>query len=114
MPISHPQRIAAPWTAEVVDALNSYQRNGVMHPFTCGVDSSHGGGYLLATESGWVCTDCGYRQIWAHGFMADRQVCADAREVVRRLTAAGALVSAELCGVDAADAADVELHRLDD
>jgi hypothetical protein len=27
---------------------------------------------LVATESGWICTVCDYKQNWAHGFMAKK------------------------------------------
>jgi len=69
-----PTKIVAPWTPDTVDALNAFQAWGVMHPFTCGIDSTHGTGKLHATEQGWKCTDseCDYRQNWAHAFMADR------------------------------------------
>lgn len=44
-----------------------------MHSFTCGVDSRHGDGRLLATVDGWVCMEvgCTYQQNWTHLFMAD-------------------------------------------
>jgi hypothetical protein len=66
-------KVIAPWSPETVDALNRFQDWGVMHPFTCGIDSAHGTGKLRATEQGWKCTDpnCDYRQNWAHDFMAD-------------------------------------------
>lgn len=64
----------APWTATEVEALNAWQ-TGPVHPFTCS-NRNDGGhhittdlGVLVATESGWTCPDCGYRQNWAHGFM---------------------------------------------
>ena len=56
------------WTQEQVDNLNSYQRSGEMHPFTCGNCSQV---ELIATRTGWHCpNDCGWEQRWAHGFMA--------------------------------------------
>jgi hypothetical protein len=66
----------APWTPEQVENLNSWQRAGWVHPFTCG--SGHRGdknhldseGILVATEQGWVCPYCNYRQDWAHAKMA--------------------------------------------
>jgi hypothetical protein len=69
-------QIRAPWTPEQVAALNQFQREGGMHPFTC-VDQ--GGPWharnvpLEATASGWECPSlhCHYRQDWAHAFMAD-------------------------------------------
>lgn len=57
----------APWTFEQVEALNRFQKCGRFHPFTCGNNSGHQD--LLATESGWVCTDCDYTQDWAHSIM---------------------------------------------
>lgn len=63
------ERIHAPWTPEQVAALNSWQRTGYLHPFTCGKNSEHR--VLVATPDGWMCEDCDYRQDWAHAFMAD-------------------------------------------
>jgi hypothetical protein len=68
-------KIEAPWTKEQVDALNSYQEEGWMHPFTCGsgnrTDKYHldGEGKLVATENGWICPFCPYRQTWAWDMM---------------------------------------------
>jgi hypothetical protein len=59
--------IRAPFTPEQIDALNRWQHNGRVHPFTCGTDSRHR--VLVATPAGWVCEDCTYRQDWAHDFM---------------------------------------------
>lgn len=66
----------APWTAEEVKSLNDYQVARVFHPFTCGrcrdrYDSYQHDYLLTATEEGWVCQTCGYRQDWAWPFMAD-------------------------------------------
>ena len=66
-----PKRIETPFTPAQVQALNEYQTIGHFHPFTCGTDSRHGGGALVATEAGWICPDCDYTQNWAHGFMVD-------------------------------------------
>lgn len=66
--------INAPWTSEQVDALNRFQQEGGMHPFTCGALHSSGQSPVLdATHSGWICPDssCEYTQDWAHAFMAD-------------------------------------------
>ena len=54
-------------TKEEVDALNEYQKSGKFHPYTCGgnrTDEKHldGQGILIATEDGWVCPYCEYRQ----------------------------------------------------
>lgn len=70
-------QIKAPWTFEQVAALNHWQGNDLVHPFTCGSgnrkDERHMDkeGVLLATASGWVCPYCDYRQDWAHDFMLD-------------------------------------------
>lgn len=70
--------ITAPWSADIVAALNEWQRSGLVHPYTCGgnrmdaahstYQAEHGGdfGQLIATTTGWVCPACSYRQDWAH------------------------------------------------
>ena len=71
--------IEPPWTKEQVDALNEYQRTGWMHPFTCmnrgdgkhNYDIGNDLGVLVAYSDGWRCPSCGYRQRWAHEFMAN-------------------------------------------
>lgn len=75
-------RLVAPWSGEQVDALNGYQAEGRFHPFTCGRDrgdEAHARdaaerdcepGLLVAKADGWHCPACGYRQDWAHQFMA--------------------------------------------
>ena len=76
-------QIRTPWTQAQVDALNHSQRFGNFHPFTCGGNrgdkahrdyaASHNDrdeGLLVATLNGWICPVCGYRQDWAHDFMA--------------------------------------------
>lgn len=73
------ERIRAPWTDEQVAALNRWQGEGAVHPFTCPADGTHGSArhsdrrILVADNQGWVCewNDCGYRQQWAHDFMLD-------------------------------------------
>lgn len=56
-------------------ALNAYQHDSGMHPFTCPHrrDGAHRTstdlGVLRATAHGWVCPDCDYTQDWAHQFM---------------------------------------------
>jgi hypothetical protein len=69
-------QIHAPWTPEQVAALNRFQAEGGMHPFTCGNDHATGALHLVAHEDGWHCwlPDCDYRQDWAHRFMADPNV----------------------------------------
>lgn len=64
------------FTPEEVVSLNAYQKSGVFHPFTCEgdrTDEKHldGEGLLVATEDGWVCPYCDYRQGWAHEWMKD-------------------------------------------
>lgn len=69
------EKIFAPWTPEQVAALNAFQKRGQFHPFTCG--NAYGHEYysptLIALEDGWHCPApfCGYRQNWAHEYMAD-------------------------------------------
>lgn len=69
--------IRTPWTPEQVEKLNRYQRSDWTHSFTCDGDRSdeshrayqteHGGdlGQLVATDAGWICPVCRYRQDWA-------------------------------------------------
>lgn len=69
-------QIHAPWTPEQVAALNRFQAEGGMHPFTCGGDHAPGSPALIAYTDGWRCQQpygesCDYRQDWAHAFMAD-------------------------------------------
>lgn len=77
-------KLEAPWTVEQTVALNAWQRDGSVHPFTCGNDRmdpahvryqadhpSEDFGQLMATPNGWFCPACTYRQTWAHRFMAD-------------------------------------------
>ena len=77
--------LKSPWTKEQVDALNDYQHNGWIHPFTCGGDrcdedhvayaDAHGEdcGLLIATEAGWYCPACNYKQDWCHEFMTRKR-----------------------------------------
>jgi hypothetical protein len=61
----------APFTPEQVEALNRWQRQGYMHPFTCPGDRTDcwDNSDLIATEAGWVCACGRYTQDWAHDFM---------------------------------------------
>ncbi|KAB2976015.1 hypothetical protein F8R89_30885 [Streptomyces sp. SS1-1] len=71
------EKTRAPWTPEQVAALNRFQREGGMHPFTCGAEHATGQSpVLVATNGGWVCPDpqCVYRQDWAHAFMTERSM----------------------------------------
>lgn len=92
-------RITAPFNSAQVQVLNERQVHvdGSMpiHPFTCpnrgegiaydlagaavetgATHGTEGGdrGILIATEEGWVCPYCGYRQDWAHAAMAERPI----------------------------------------
>jgi hypothetical protein len=76
-------KIEPPWTPVQVSALNSWQRRGSVHPFTCGNRDAPGHeayarqlgqgdhGILIAEKTGWRCPVCGYRQYWAHDFMVE-------------------------------------------
>lgn len=62
------------FTPDEVASLNAYQNSNAFHPFTCGgnrTDAKHldGEGRLVATEYGWTCPYCEYKQNWAHDFM---------------------------------------------
>jgi hypothetical protein len=63
------------FTPEEVMSLNEYQASGMFHPFTCGTGlrmrHPDGEGVLVATEYGWICPHCGYKQDWAHEWMKD-------------------------------------------
>lgn len=73
------EKLEAPWTDEQVAALNRFQGNHIVHPFTCPADGTRDSirhsdrRILLATNDGWVCEfgGCEYRQTWAHDFMAE-------------------------------------------
>ena len=75
-------QVLAPWTEEQAAKLNEWQACDWVHPFTCINDpetnAAHrdfvkavgrDGPILVATEEGWFCPICGYRQGWAHDFM---------------------------------------------
>lgn len=63
-------RIWTPFTPLQVKRLNQWQDDDTKHEFTCGL-SSCGTTKLVATVKGWKCPKCGYRQNWAHKFMAE-------------------------------------------
>ena len=63
------ERVDAPFSEDQVRSLNEYQKSGVFHEFTCGTDNCRE--ILIAEKDGWRCPVCGYRQYWAHPFMAD-------------------------------------------
>jgi hypothetical protein len=58
----------APFTDEQIKNLNEYQKLDIVHKFTCGNDHN-GERTLIATDSGWVCPTCDYKQDWCHTFM---------------------------------------------
>jgi hypothetical protein len=71
----------APWTLDQIANLNAYQMNNHFHPLTCPNrgDEKHPEiqgekGRLLASQYGWVCPHCNYKQNWAHSFMTRRMV----------------------------------------
>lgn len=66
-----PGRIFAPWNETQVKGLNTWQECSFVHPFTCGNEHPEGHVNLKATEQGWVCPKCNYKQEWAHDFMLD-------------------------------------------
>lgn len=84
------EHIEAPFTPEQVEALNTWQSTGVVHPFTCGSgrrkDADHldGEGILKATPQGWVCPYCNYTQDWAHAFMADLEALETMKESLQK------------------------------
>lgn len=80
------ERCTQPWTPEFCERLNDYQAAGEFHPYTCGNDSRHA--LLVATEAGWHCPDCDYRQYWA---LTPPPAGASFRERTRRLGLRGAL-----------------------
>lgn len=64
--------VTAPFTEMQVAALNRWQTLGYVHEFTCPSDDhDRDSRVLTAGPDGWVCSTCGYRQNWAHDFMAD-------------------------------------------
>ena len=53
-----------PWRQGFCDQLNALQVSGKVRPYTCGKDSTHP--VLCATQNGWICKACGYKQDWCH------------------------------------------------
>jgi hypothetical protein len=80
--------IYAPWTAEQINNLTTFQRSGSVHPFTCGRRDEHrdNPGVLIATEAGWVCpvATCEFQQNWAHAFMANPLPVSDPNDLLTR------------------------------
>ena len=64
-----PHTIYPPWSDEQIAALNTWQRLGVVHPFTCPVEGHRAD--LVAHEDGWHCPQCDYRQTWAPAVMLE-------------------------------------------
>lgn len=65
-------KVYAPFDEEQVKSINSFQREGMMHPFTCGSISEHDGeDILIAFVDGLYCPMCDYTQDWVHDFMAN-------------------------------------------
>jgi general stress protein YciG len=77
-------KVEAPWSPAQVRALNAWQADRRVHPFTCTGErrdlahvqyARNGGlhdlGILIAATDGWRCPVCHYRQTWAHPFMFD-------------------------------------------
>lgn len=58
-----------PYSQSEVENMNGYQASDVFHPLTCGNDSGHPN--LVATEAGWHCPACEYKQTWSYGFVCD-------------------------------------------
>ena len=67
-------KITAPFSEIQVSALNAWQQQGAAHPFTC---PTHSSAPLAAATNGWNCSieGCGYKQDWAHDFMAAAKFC---------------------------------------
>lgn len=61
--------IKAPFTDEQVRNLNEYQKLGFVHEFTC--VNKHEDRTLVATNDGWICPSCDYKQNWCHTFMTN-------------------------------------------
>lgn len=54
----------APFNDEQISRISRYQASGKMHPYTCGISSSHTP--LAAWSNGLGCIDCGSIQYWSH------------------------------------------------
>ncbi len=52
-------KIYVPWTEKQIDALEKYQENQYVHPYTCLCGYS-----LVPTVDGWECEECSYTQEW--------------------------------------------------
>lgn len=62
-----------PFTPEQVKRIESYQRNGLFHPYTCPNRDNHLSemreGILTVTPDGLKCDCCDYTQDWVHSFV---------------------------------------------
>lgn len=67
------KQIKAPFTSKQVKGLNQYQKEGMLHNFTCGNPKhpDYMDDVLIASKEGWSCPSCNYKQDWAWNFMAD-------------------------------------------
>ena len=70
-----PNRIHPPWSREVVEKLNKWQKDPMIHPMTCPGDyeACDGNRKLVATRDGWVCRCGRYKQRWAWGAMVEKE-----------------------------------------
>jgi len=86
------EKIRAPFSDEVVEKLNTYQKSGGFHQFTCCSPESipeclravrevdgeiiegTSDGTLVAGRDGFVCPCGKYKQDWAYAFMVDDNV----------------------------------------
>jgi hypothetical protein len=66
-------KITAPFTAQQIDALNTWQRWGATRPFTC---PKHQATFQALAE-GWRCPigGCTHSQDWAYEFMVLAKYC---------------------------------------
>lgn len=71
------RNIKALFEDKSIEGRNKLQKSNLVHPFTCGndrMDSPHSEyqklhpdedfGQLIATEEGWICPVCDYKQIY--------------------------------------------------
>jgi hypothetical protein len=63
--------VRAPWTEAQIDALERFQHQKGVHPFTC---PEHSDKELVATHRGWICRYCDYTQHWANDFMMMQRI----------------------------------------
>jgi hypothetical protein len=75
------KQIKAPFTQDQVNHINEFQNSNLVHPFTCGNDSTP----LIAQRDGLHCPNCDYKQDWVHDAMADGSFLAEVAAVFNRL-----------------------------